>query len=47
MGGQIEWSALDVFCEMYGVTDVELLIVQLTAIREHQVAQSRLQHGRG
>lgn len=35
MGG-IDWAALPVICEMLGIEDVETLIVQLVAIRDHQ-----------
>jgi len=33
MGGQIDWSALPVLCEVHGVDDVERLIRELIAIR--------------
>lgn len=36
MGGQIDWDALPVMCEIQGVKDVEILIVQLNAILGHQ-----------
>lgn len=36
MGRQIDGNLLDVFCEMYGVTDVEELLVQLVAIRDFE-----------
>jgi hypothetical protein len=36
MGGEIDWEALPVICEMHGVKDVEILITQLAAIRDHQ-----------
>lgn len=35
MGG-IDWAALPIVCEMLGIQDVETLIVQLVAIRDHQ-----------
>lgn len=35
MGG-IDWAALPIVCEMLGVSDVETLITQLVAIRDHQ-----------
>lgn len=35
MGG-IDWAALPIVCEMLGVSDVEVLITQLVAIRDHQ-----------
>lgn len=34
MGG-LDWAALPVVVELLGVSDVEQLIVQLVAIREH------------
>jgi hypothetical protein len=33
MGG-IDWNALPILCELYGVQDVERLIFQLVTIRE-------------
>lgn len=33
MGGNIDWSGFPILCEIYGVVDVEKLIVQLVAIR--------------
>lgn len=35
MGG-IDWTGLPTVCEMLGVEDVEMLITQLVAIRDHQ-----------
>ena len=37
MGG-LEWSALPIVCDLLGVTDPELLITHLVAIRDHQNA---------
>lgn len=34
MGG-LDWAALDVVCDVLGVRDVELLLHQLAAIRDH------------
>jgi hypothetical protein len=34
MGGEIDWAALPVIAEMFGIDDVEELIVQLVEIRE-------------
>ena len=34
MGSEINWSALDVICELLGITDVERLITQLVVIRD-------------
>ena len=36
MGGEINWSALDPVSEMLGYAQPEILIAQLTAIRDHQ-----------
>lgn len=35
MGG-IDWAALPVVAELYGITDIDLLIHQLVAIRDSQ-----------
>lgn len=32
----IDWAALDVLTEIYGVTDIEILIAELLAIRAFQ-----------
>lgn len=45
MGG-IEWGALEVVAEMLGVTDIEVLIVQLCAIRDHQNRMAELERQR-
>lgn len=34
MGGEINWQALDVVCELLGITDIERLIGQLVVIRD-------------
>jgi hypothetical protein len=34
MGGQIDWNALPVICELLGVSDIEKLVVQLIVIRD-------------
>lgn len=34
MGGEINWTALPVICELLGVTDVEQFITQLVVIRD-------------
>jgi hypothetical protein len=34
MGGTIEWQALPIVAEMYGIADVEQLICDLVTIRE-------------
>jgi hypothetical protein len=36
MGGLIDWNAVPVFCELYGIEDVELFIAHLTAIRDRK-----------
>lgn len=35
MGG-LDWTALPIVCDVLGVQDIETLIVQLVAIRDHQ-----------
>jgi hypothetical protein len=35
MGG-IDWAALPVIAELYGITDIDILIHQLVAIRDSQ-----------
>lgn len=35
MGGTIDWNALPVIVEMLGISDVDLLIHQLIALRDH------------
>ena len=39
MGGQIDWAALPILCEVHGVEDVEELLAQLSAIRRFQELQ--------
>lgn len=34
MGGQLDWAALPVVVELLGVTDVEILIHLLVALRD-------------
>ena len=41
MGGELNWSALPIVAEMLGVEDVELLIAELSAIREWQNEKER------
>lgn len=35
MAGTIDWQALAVLIELYGIADPEILIEQLQAVREH------------
>lgn len=35
MGGQIDWSAVEILAEIHGVIDIPLLVEQLIAIRTH------------
>ncbi len=46
MGGMLDWSALPVLVDVYGVDDVETLIKQLTTIRDDQAEQAREAAGR-
>jgi len=36
MGGQIDWTGLPLIAEILGVDDLEVLIVQLAALRDWQ-----------
>jgi hypothetical protein len=36
MGGIIDWQALPIISEIYGITDIETLLINLTAIRNNQ-----------
>ena len=38
MGGEIQWVALPIFVEMFGVDDVEQFIRDLVTIRENMRA---------
>ena len=40
MGGEVNWTALPVIAEMFGITDVECFLARLTALRDHQQRQS-------
>lgn len=35
MGGQLDWQAIEIIGPMLGVTDPELFITELLAIRDH------------
>ncbi len=35
MGRRIDWAALELICELLGVTDPERLIHQLIVLRDH------------
>lgn len=45
MGGQIDWAALPVIVELYGIADVEIFITQLVAIRDHLRLKAELLNG--
>jgi len=34
LGGEIDWAGLPVVAELFGITDIELLIKQLALIRD-------------
>lgn len=36
MDGAIVWDALSFVCEKFGITDLEMLVQQLCAIRDHK-----------
>lgn len=40
MGGCIDWAALDIIVELYGIEDVPLFISQLDEIRRHMAKRS-------
>jgi hypothetical protein len=35
-GGSIDWQALPIACEIYGITDIEQMIFNLMLIKESQ-----------
>jgi len=35
MGGEVNWTALPYVCELYGINDIELFLINLTTIRDH------------
>lgn len=35
MDGRIDWAAIPVIVDLYGIEDVEMFIDKLSAIREH------------
>lgn len=39
MGGTIDWAGLPLVADLLGFDDLELLIVQLAAIRDFQAAR--------
>lgn len=41
MGGCIDWTALPIVAEMYGIIDIETLVVQLATIRNWQNEQKK------
>ncbi len=41
MGGELNWSALGIVVEMLGIDDIEMLIAELSAIREWQNEKER------
>jgi len=34
MGGRLDWAALPVIVELLGIVDVDILIIQLVALRD-------------
>lgn len=46
MGGQIDWTALPIIVDLYGVEDVETFIAKLVAIREHLTMKDKLLNGK-
>lgn len=43
MGATIEWSALPILIDVYGVEDPENLVVTLVAIRRELTVRARLE----
>ncbi|SEN70841.1 hypothetical protein SAMN05216404_106150 [Nitrosospira multiformis] len=41
MGGTLDWNALPILTEIYGVSDVEVLIAQLIAMRDFEWPKNR------
>lgn len=41
MGGKIDYAAIPIIVEILGVMDVELMMVELFAIRDHFLIQQR------
>lgn len=39
MGCRLDWAALPIVAELFGIDDVETLITQLVALRDHQNAE--------
>lgn len=35
MGGEINWNALPVLVDVYGIADMEMFLAELVAIRDH------------
>ncbi|MBK8916490.1 MAG: hypothetical protein IPM64_18135 [Phycisphaerales bacterium] len=40
MGGEVNWIALPVIAEMFGVVDVECFLARLIALRDHMQRQA-------
>lgn len=40
MGGMLDWNALPLVAEMFGIEDMETLIAQLAAIRDFKAGHS-------
>ncbi len=45
MGGCLDWHALPLVVEIFGIDDVETFVQQLIAIRDFQRKQSEVEHG--
>jgi len=35
MGGELNWQALPIVCELYGITDIDIFISELVVVREY------------
>lgn len=40
MGGVIDWSAVPIFIDLYGVADPEIFVAALCAVRDIQMGRS-------
>lgn len=44
LGARIDWQGLAITCEILGITDIELLISQLEAIRDYEQLKRQYHH---
>ena len=41
MGGKLDWTALPLLVELYGIVDVPVFVAELVAIRDHLEERQR------